>query len=73
MGDIFVKLIDMPCDLRGHVNLNYDGSYTIFINARLSHRMQQQVYLHEMHHILNFDFERENVDEIEAIAHMLCE
>lgn len=49
----------------GHCNPNPDGSYSIFINARLCFEAQQEVYLHEMEHINGNDFEKDNVTDIE--------
>lgn len=49
---------------------NEDGSYTILINAKLSDRGQVLAYKHALKHIVNEDFEKENVQEIERHAHM---
>lgn len=51
------------------VTENEDGSYTILINARLSHEGQLQAYEHAMKHINNDDFRKEDVQKIEAVAH----
>jgi len=59
----------MPTDLKGHVNSNKDGSYTVFINSKLSLKEQREVYEHETYHIMNKDFEKINVDAIEKKAH----
>lgn len=48
---------------------NEDGSYTIFINARLNREQQIKSYYHAMKHITGEDFEKENVQEIETLAH----
>ena len=48
---------------------NEDGSYTILINAKLSDQGQLLAYEHALRHIINEDFEKENVQEIEADAH----
>ena len=69
MGDIFTYLVDMPEGIWGHCNSNPDGSYSIFINARLNHETQRKVYLHELYHIQNNDFEKSDVDVIEYKAH----
>ncbi len=69
MGEIFTHIIDMPSGIWGHVNENPDGSYTIFINARLSTNMQQDVYFHELRHIAKNDFIKYNVDNIENAIH----
>lgn len=53
------------------VTPNEDGSYTVLINARMSYEMQRKALLHALKHILNDDFEKENVQQIEAAAHGL--
>ena len=64
-----VRLIDMPTRVKGHTLENDDGTYTIFINARLSIEQQRKTYLHEIEHIAQRDFEKEYVQRIEAYAH----
>ena len=59
----------MPDGVWGHVNPNPDGSYTIFINAKLNYETQRKVYLHELKHIKNNDFEKHDVNKIEYYAH----
>lgn len=49
-----------------------DGSYTIIINAHLSHEEQQKVYIHELSHIYENDFENLCADEIESHSHIQC-
>ena len=51
------------------VTENEDGSYTIFINARLSYDGQLKAYDHAMKHIGDNDFERTDVQTIEYVAH----
>lgn len=67
--DIIVKFIDFPVKGREAVTKNEDGTYTIFINARLSREMQIKAYAHALQHITEKDFEKENADEIEFYAH----
>lgn len=50
---------------------NEDGSYTIFINARLSYASQLEAYQHAIGHIQNNDFEKSDVQSIETLAHQL--
>ncbi len=50
---------------------NEDGSYTIFINSRISYNNQLEAYQHAMKHIQNKDFEKANVQHIESLAHQL--
>lgn len=68
-NDIFVYVLDLPESIRGRVVENEDSTYTIFINAKLSYEMQIHVYQHELKHIKNGDFEKTDVQQIEAIAH----
>lgn len=51
------------------VTQNEDGTYSIFLDPRLSYEEQRKKYEHALRHIQNHDFERENVQEIEAQAH----
>ena len=50
---------------------NEDDSYTIFLNARLSHDSQLKSYYHAMKHILGNDFEKIDIDKIETDAHSI--
>lgn len=50
---------------------NEDGSFTIFINSRLSKQGQIDAYYHAKRHIDNNDFEKNNVQSIETAAHEL--
>lgn len=67
--DVFVYLIDLPYNTKEAVSPNEDGSFSIFINARLSNAAQFQAYQHAMHHITNADFAKTEVQSIEAAAH----
>lgn len=49
---------------------NEDGSYTILINAKLSDRGRISAYEHALRHIVNEDFGKEDVQEIESSAHL---
>lgn len=48
---------------------NPDGTYTIFLNARMSYERQLEAYQHALEHIQNNDFQKLDVQQIEAIAH----
>lgn len=67
--DINTQLIDMDVLVSEQISKNSDGSYTIFINARLSHERQIEAYAHALRHIQENDFEKENADQIEVEAH----
>lgn len=68
--DVNIILMDFPKG-KGHemVVPNEDGSYTIFINAALNYESQQTALKHAMSHIENDDFYKEDVQEIEYLAH----
>ena len=63
------NIINFPNSGNEMVIKNEDGSYTILINAKLSDQGQLLAYEHALRHIINEDFEKENVQEIEADAH----
>ncbi len=66
---INVVILEKSGGIPGSVWLNTDDSYTIFIDARLSAEKQKEIFMHELHHIENKDFEKNNVQEIETVAH----
>ena len=51
------------------VTENEDGSFTILINSRLSYEGQLEAYKHGIKHINNNDFQKDDVQKIEAVAH----
>ena len=73
LENIFVHYLDMPTSVKSNVTHNEDGSYSIFINARLSQNQQANAYMHELEHILKDDFNRrhETADRLEYYAHRL--
>lgn len=59
--DYFIKLVDFPvCTCGGIIMLNDDGTYTILINSRLSHAQNLDSLRHELNHIKNGDFFRDD-------------
>ena len=69
MIDINVQMMNLPIKTKALTTINFDGSYTIILNSRLSYEQQKLCYLHELKHILGNDFYAYNVDIIEHIAH----
>lgn len=69
--DIQVRLIDFPTKGNETVTKNEDDTFTIFINAKLSHEMQLEAYVHALQHIHKGDFNKEDVNQIEYDAHGL--
>lgn len=67
--DINTKIIDMDVLVGEQITANSDGSYTIFLNARLSHERQLSAYWHAINHIKNGDFDKDNANAIEKEAH----
>ena len=69
--DVFVELIDFGKDTTAKemVVENPDGSYTVFLNARYSFNQQQESARHALRHVKEADFEKQNVQKIEAEAH----
>lgn len=63
-----VRIVDLPPRVRGFVTRK-DGEPVIVLNARLTREQNLKTYLHELRHIRNGDFEKENADQIEAEAH----
>lgn len=67
--DVNVHVIDMDTMVEEQVVKNDDGSYSIFLNARLSTNMQREAYLHALSHICCDDFYKDCADDIEVEAH----
>ena len=63
---IGVYLIDMDTAVEEQVNYNEDGSFSIFVNARLSCKQQMVAYQHALMHIVQADFSKECADTIES-------
>ena len=66
--DYTIHIMDLD-NIPEAVTPNEDGSYSIFINAKLSAERQQFEALHALFHILQEDFGKDNVQEIEVQAH----
>lgn len=70
--DVNVNLVDFH-STKGNemIILNEDGSYTILINSRSATNKQLEAYRHALEHIQNGDFQRQDVQQIELVAHAL--
>lgn len=69
MVDTYVYLIDLPDGVRGCTVPGANNDFTIYIDKRLSDEQQLKTYQHELRHILEGDFEKADVVEIEAGTH----
>lgn len=67
--DVNVVVMNFPNTQKEMVVQNEDGSYTILINAKLSDAGQLKAYNHAMKHIEEDDFQKADVQSIEAAAH----
>lgn len=62
---IFLNKFPVP----SAITQNEDGSYTIFISNQLSDEKRMECYMHELKHINNDDFFKDDVQEIECNTH----
>lgn len=68
--DYQIQLINFPSSkVHEAVTLNEDGSFTIFIDKRLTWEAQRERFLHVMKHLYGNDFDKANVQKIELEAH----
>lgn len=65
IGDYDINVIFKDLPIPEMVTKNSDDSYTIFINARLSHEEQNKMFVHAVKHITGHDFEKHDVQIIE--------
>ena len=66
--DIYVYLRPLPEGINELVMPCADG-YTVYIADRLDQEHQMKAYEHALRHIANNDFDKSDVQEIEAAAH----
>lgn len=69
LKEINVQFLNMDTKIPEQLVKNGDDSYTIFLNAKLSHENQLKSYYHALRHIQEQDFEKEDVQEIEQETH----
>lgn len=68
----FVRLVDLPCTVKGFVRHNPDGSDTIVLNSRLNRETQMKAMMHEIDHIEHGDSGSElSIGEIEKERHAI--
>lgn len=68
MDDIFVYEVELPPHVNEMVVPCIDG-YTVYIKVGLTYEARMEAYNHAMEHINRNDWEKDNVDSIEATAH----
>ena len=67
--DYFVYIVPFPVwNTGGMVMPNDDGTFSIYINSRLSADRQREALIHELKHIADGDFYNERpIEQIERI------
>lgn len=65
IGSVYIRLVDLPCRVKGFSCVDASGNYNVYINSRLSIDAQKEAYIHELKHVIGCDFKRCNADEIE--------
>ena len=71
MDDIYVYVVNLPPGINEMITPCGDGNYTVYLSAKLSSIGQQRAYEHALRHIQNHDFQKTDVQQIEAEAHGL--
>ena len=73
ISGVNVQLIDFHSDKSNEMVIpNEDGSYTVLINSRSACNKQLEAYNHALKHIENEDFEKSDIQKIEAMTHTAC-
>lgn len=69
-GECFnIQFQKMEIGIPEQIDLNPDGSYTIFLNTRYSQEQWFRSMQHAFDHVRRRDWERDDVQEIESAAH----
>lgn len=67
--DYYIALVESRIMTKEAVTRNGDGTYTIFVSSYWTTEQQQKSAEHAVFHIEKGQFDDENVQEIETIAH----
>lgn len=68
--EVYIYYVDMPCSVASNLAQNPDGSYTLYLNSRLTCEKQLKGFLHELRHLENNDFDNKNINYIECMNHL---
>lgn len=63
--NIIIRVMALPCCVKGVTIVSKDGFYNIYINAIFNDEEQRNILRHELSHIKNYDFD--NFDTINCI------
>lgn len=68
MGEVYVRIINLPASIKGVTVRDGNGDYNVYINSALSPDKQKETLKHEMTHIDRNDFDSfDDIFEIEDI------
>ena len=67
---INIVYLNMNYGIHEQVTKNHDDGYTILLNARDSHAMNEYSLQHALKHIRRGDFDKSNVQSIEYDTHI---
>lgn len=70
LDNVFVYLIKLPDNIHEAVMPSFCG-YTVYINQNLGYEQRKKAFAHALLHIRNRDFEKDDVQQIEADAHSM--
>ena len=68
MDEVYIYIVKLPPRIKAFTAPCADG-YTVYINESLSGEGRLKAYNHELRHIRRGDFEKDDVQRIEAEAH----
>ncbi len=68
MDEIYTYFVPMPAGVHEFVTPCADG-YTVYIDDSLDESQRLKAFCHALKHVVNNDFEKSNVQEIEACTH----
>lgn len=71
MDKILIRLIDLPGSVRAFTMPDQDGDFNVYVSTRLNFHEQKKAASHEIGHILRGDFDMDNVNVIETVAHAM--
>ena len=55
-ADYFIYFTKMPYSIGGYVTPNPDGTFSVYLNERLTHERHMKTTAHERKHIMDGDF-----------------
>lgn len=68
-SEVYVYYMDMPCSIDSSVVENPDGSFTIYLNSRMTYERNIEGCLHELKHLRKEDLAgTNNIHDIENEA-----